>query len=95
MQLKILCPQWGGSEHFCIEAFLEKVKQTGFDGVEMPISESKMEKQKLLRLLEDYKLIMASHQHQTEVGNFHSFFICPLSKLHQLITIKNNCYANW
>lgn len=62
MKLKILCPQWG-SEHLEIEAFLAKVKEGGYDGVDTWLPENKKERISFIRLLNDYNLSMVSHQH--------------------------------
>ena len=41
MELKFLCPQWG-HEHLDAEAFMSKVKEAGYDGVDTWVPESTM-----------------------------------------------------
>lgn len=67
MKLQILCPQWG-HEHLELEAFLEKVKDAGYDGIDTWVPAQKSERQKLIQLLDDFDLLMVSHQHQA-IGN--------------------------
>jgi len=67
VKLKVLCPQWG-SEQLDIESFLEKAKKAGFDGIDTWVPEAKSERSRLRKLLEDYDLMMVSHQHQA-TGN--------------------------
>ncbi|MBE0655536.1 MAG: sugar phosphate isomerase/epimerase [Bacteroidales bacterium] len=63
MEIKLLCPQWG-HEHLDIEAFFEKLKKAGYDGVDTWLPENASERKSFLRLLDEYDLIMISHQHQ-------------------------------
>lgn len=76
IKLYLLCPQWG-CEHLDLELFLNKVKEEGYDGVDMWIPFQKKERNRLGRLLEQYDLKIVSHQHQADghsIGEFcHSF----------------------
>lgn len=99
MELKILCPQWG-SEHLDIEAFLEKVKHAGYDGIDAPVPEDKNERQRLIRLLDDYDLIMVSHQHQAEGTNFSEFcqsfeYYLQLSAQTNPVLINSHSGKDW
>lgn len=87
MHLKILCPQWG-SEYLGTEVFLQKVKQAGYDGIEAAVPEDKKERQKLIRLLEEYNLIMVSHQHQAAGENFSAF--CKSFEYHLQLSTETN-----
>jgi sugar phosphate isomerase/epimerase len=72
MNIKIFCQQWG-HEHLETEAFFAKVKEAGYDGVDTWIPEKKEERQKFIRLLDDYDLLMVSHQHQATGKNIDEF----------------------
>ena len=63
MQLLLLCPQWG-LEHLDLEDFIIRVKEAGYDGIDTWAPGTIAERRRLLRLLEEYKLVMVSHQHQ-------------------------------
>ena len=68
----LLCSYWG-SEHLDIDPFLQKVKEQGYDGVDMWVPEDKKERQRLLSLLEQYDLKIVSHQHQATGNNIGEF----------------------
>ena len=72
MEIKILCPQWG-QDHLDIEAFFSKVKDDGYDGVDTWIPENKNERKRFIRLLDEYDLVMVSHQHQASGNNIDQF----------------------
>lgn len=72
MQLMILCPQWG-SEDLDLEDFLIGVKEAGYDGIDTWVPESRMERRRLRSLLEQYGLVMVSHQHQAQGKNITEF----------------------
>ncbi len=63
MELKILCTQWG-HERLPAEAFLLKVKEAGYDGVDTWLPETTADRSRFIRLLEQYDLAIVSHQHQ-------------------------------
>jgi sugar phosphate isomerase/epimerase len=72
MEIKILCPQWG-HEHLETEAFFEKVKKAGFDGVDTWLPDNKEERNRFIRLLDAYDLQMVSHQHQAKGNTIDEF----------------------
>lgn len=72
MELKILCPQWG-HEHLPVEAFFEKVKRAGYDGVDTWLPEGAEERKRFIRLLHEYDLVMVSHQHQAKGNDLSAF----------------------
>jgi sugar phosphate isomerase/epimerase len=72
MELKILCTQWG-HDNLDIEAFFEKVRESGFDGVDTWLPESKNERTRFIRLLNEYGLVMISHQHQARGNNIEEY----------------------
>lgn len=65
MKLLILCPQWG-NEHLPLEEFFSKVKEAGYDGIDAPLPEDINEKKNFISLLDQYKLVAVSHQHQAK-----------------------------
>ncbi|ULQ55339.1 sugar phosphate isomerase/epimerase [Flavihumibacter rivuli] len=67
MKCFYLCPYWG-SENLSLEAFLEKVKASGFDGIETWLPVSRQEQQRLKTLLQQYELLIVCHQYQA-AGN--------------------------
>ncbi len=72
MEIKILCPQWG-QEHLDTEAFFDKVKNAGYDGVDTWMTESQDERKRFIRLLSEYDLSMVSHQHQAKGKSLDEF----------------------
>ena len=72
MDLLILCPQWG-HEHLSPEAFLEKVKEAGFDGIDTWMPEEREKRKKFIQLVRDHKLAIVSHQHQANGDNITAF----------------------
>ncbi|ANH81813.1 hypothetical protein A8C56_13225 [Niabella ginsenosidivorans] len=63
MKLQILCPQWG-QEELSVEDFIIKVKKAGYDGIDTWVPGNRSERNRLMRLLDQYGLMMVSHQHQ-------------------------------
>lgn len=72
MELKILCPQWG-HEQLEIEDFFANVKASGYDGVDTWLPEDVTERKRFIRLLDEYDLLMVSHQHQASGSNIDEF----------------------
>jgi len=70
MQIKFFCPHWG-HEHLSKEAFVEKVKAAGYDGVEMVVSTNDRERENWKRLLEEYELLFIGQV--IEAGNGRGF----------------------
>lgn len=87
MDLKILCPQWG-QEHLEIEAFLVKVKEAGYDGVDTWLPEIKKERLRFIQLLNDYDLSMVSHQHQAKGNNMNEF--CKSFEYYLNLSLESN-----
>lgn len=72
LKLYLLCPQWG-FERMDIELFLHKVKEDGYDGVDMVVPFEKKQRNRLRQLLEAYDLKIVSHQHQATGQNIIDF----------------------
>lgn len=72
MEIKILCPLWG-HEHLDITDFCRKIREAGYDGIDTWIPEDPAIKRKLFDALEDFELLLISHQHQAKGSDFGSF----------------------
>jgi hypothetical protein len=64
VKVKFFCPYWG-SNSLPYSLFFSKVKESGYDGVEMSLPFSKAEKSKILTLLSDYGLELVAQHHET------------------------------
>lgn len=72
MEIIILCTQWG-YEHLSAEAFLAKVKNNGYDGVDTWMPESKGDRTRFINLLKQFDLSIVSYQHQARGRNIREF----------------------
>lgn len=72
LKLYLLCPRWG-QEHLDLEAFIYKVKDSGYDGVDMWVPKEPKERKRLRRLLKQYDLKIVSHQHEADGRNITEF----------------------
>ena len=61
MKIKYIYPFWGSS-HLSLEQFFEKVKNAGYDGVEMNIPFDDLYVEKLKKLLDQFGLILIAQQ---------------------------------
>ena len=64
MKVKFYCPYWG-SASLPYQLFLKKVKDAGYDGVEMSLPFSKPEKSDILSLLKEYDLELVAQHWET------------------------------
>ncbi len=69
MQLKLIYPQWG-SAHLKWSHFLKKVKDVGYDGIEIPLPLVKKEKEQIISMVGDYGLEIVAQHWQTKAGDF-------------------------
>jgi sugar phosphate isomerase/epimerase len=65
MNIWFLAPRWG-SEQLPPEAFLEKVKAAGYQGVEMPLPADDQERDRWISLLRQFNLRLVVQQWETE-----------------------------
>ena len=65
MNIWFLAPRWG-SEQVSPEAFLEKVKAAGYQGVEMPLPLDELERDRWISLLRQFNLRLVVQQWETE-----------------------------
>ncbi|WPP49327.1 sugar phosphate isomerase/epimerase family protein [Catalinimonas niigatensis] len=57
MNLQFFCPRWG-SEDLPYEVFFEKVKEAGYDGVEMALPLDEDERDEIVGLMKQFKLLL-------------------------------------
>ncbi len=69
MKIKFFCPQWC-SKHLPITSFLEKVKNAGYDGVEMDLPAEQSEKQKIISLIKQFELLHIAQHWETMTPDF-------------------------
>ncbi len=69
MQLLFFCPRWG-QDHLSWDAFLRKVKDAGYDGVEAGMPDNDREKDLLLNGMAKYGLQLILQHWETTTANF-------------------------
>lgn len=69
MEINYFCPHWG-SKHLDMNLFLEKVKSSGYDGVEMSLPLEPKEKKKILEMLSHYDLQLVAQHWETLTSDF-------------------------
>lgn len=69
MHLKFIYPRWGSSE-LDWPAFLGKVKEAGYHGVEMDLPINLLQKKKICCLLKDFELDFVAQHWETKEVNF-------------------------
>lgn len=57
MHIQFFCPRWG-SEDLPYEAFFEKVKEAGYDGVEMALPLDEDERDEIVTLMKQFNLLL-------------------------------------
>ncbi|MFP4088964.1 MAG: sugar phosphate isomerase/epimerase family protein [Cyclobacteriaceae bacterium] len=67
MKIQFFCPRWG-SEDLPYELFLEKVKEAGYDGVEMALPLDADERDEIADLLRQYELLLIGQQWETTLS---------------------------
>lgn len=72
MRVKILCPLWG-NENGDIEAFMERIANAGFDGIDTWLPEDKYKREQFLKLGERFNFLLVTHQHQANGDTFKQF----------------------
>lgn len=82
MQIKILAPLWG-HEHLEYEVFLNKMKDTGYDGYDVWLPDDSNQKKLLFDYLQKNEMYIVTHQHQANGSTFEEF----------KSSFKNNLYA--
>ncbi|MET0298534.1 MAG: hypothetical protein ABW036_02200 [Flavitalea sp.] len=72
MELKVLCTRWG-SANLSMEEFIEKVLEAGYDGIDTWLPESYNDRELLMKLTEQHKLLVVIQQHQAAGNTIDSF----------------------
>lgn len=72
MKLLTLCPHWGSTD-LPLEDFFIKIKESGYDGIDTWMPEDVNERKKLIGLLDEYQLVIVSHQHQAKGNTIEEF----------------------
>jgi sugar phosphate isomerase/epimerase len=89
MKILFFCPRWG-SEHLSWEVFFQKVKEAGYDGVEMgfPPELSPSEEESILRGLAVYSLAFIGQHWQTAEADFEAHSQTFVTNLNSLTAAK-------
>lgn len=69
MEARFFCPIWG-SERLRFNEFLKKVKDAGYDGVEMSLPFDLSEKEEILGLIKKFNLLFIAQHWETSISNF-------------------------
>ncbi len=69
MQIKYFCPIWG-SDGLDFKTFLDKVKNSGYDGVEMSLPMDKLKKENIINLLKEWDLKLVGQHWETLVSDY-------------------------
>jgi len=64
MNIQFFCPRWG-SEALPFKAFVNKVKASGYDGVEMSFPLDKTERDEMVKILKDHNLLLISQHYES------------------------------
>lgn len=87
MQIKFFCPYWG-SEHLKWDVFFEKVKEVGYDGIEMSLPTHKHEREKIISLINEYELDFVAQHWETTDSDFEAHKKNFEAHLHKLMEGK-------
>ena len=87
MLIKFFCPRWG-QEHVNFEDFCKKVKEAGYNGVEMSLPADVREKFSILTTLEGYDLELIAQHWETLTADFENHKIEFNTRLQNLATAK-------
>ncbi len=68
MQILFFCPRWG-SEDLPMETFLAKVKDAGYDGVEMSLPLKAAERDKIISLLAAHRLLLIGQHWECKLSD--------------------------
>jgi sugar phosphate isomerase/epimerase len=69
MQLLFFCPYWG-QQNLGIEAFAKRVKDAGYDGVEMDFSLDDSARERAVAVLRDHDLALIAQHHETHLPDW-------------------------
>jgi hypothetical protein len=80
MNIKILSPLWG-YEHLDILHFLDKIRMTGYDGLDTWLPDTLAEKRIMFNYLEQEEMCLVAHQHEASGSTFKKFKDSYISNL--------------
>ena len=69
MDIKFIYPQWG-SAHIGLPVFLEKIKDAGYDGVELGLPLEVKERNQIVSTVKDFGLELVAQHYHTESADF-------------------------
>lgn len=69
MNIKFFCPRWG-SENVPFEEFVKKVKNSGYDGIEMSLPFEKDEREFILKTIKNHELLFVAQHWETATTDF-------------------------
>ncbi|HVK97745.1 MAG TPA: hypothetical protein VM368_08005, partial [Flavisolibacter sp.] len=81
METKILSPLWG-HEHLPLTDFLDKIRQSGYDGIDTWVPDNAADKKILYDYLQQHEMHIVTHQHQAAGSTFEEFKNSFLKNLH-------------
>jgi len=85
MKILFFCPFWGSSD-LPIEVFLQKVKQSGYDGVEMSLPLGDLPRQKqILQAIKNQELALIAQHYETAHPDPQTHFAEYCSRLKNLV----------
>lgn len=69
MIIKYFCPVWG-SENLDFKLFLDRVKQSGYNGIELSLPQDPLKKEEILKLLKQYDLQFIAQHWETLIPDY-------------------------
>ena len=85
MNLQFFCPRWGMA-HLPFEEFLRKVKDAGYDGVEMDLPFDEKEKSGYLETLKQFDVLLIGQHWETVDKDFETHQVNYEKRLRNLVT---------
>lgn len=71
MEIKFFCPLWGSGD-LDFTGFAEKVKSSGYDGIEMSLPADKNEKEFILKTIRNHDLLFLAQHYETATTDFNA-----------------------
>lgn len=87
MNIKYFCPRWG-SEELEFTHFAEKVKNDGYDGVEMSFPFEEPEKKEMVKALHENNLLIIAQHWETVDTDFKNHREQFKKRLYNLVSVK-------
>lgn len=87
MKIKFFCPMWG-SENLDFNSFLTKVKNAGYDGIEMGMPMEAERKEEILELINQFELQFIAQHWETQTADYEAHKKEYRQRLENLATSK-------